>query len=73
MELKNVESRIPLSNFESGLIRLSAMWPQASHLQSEARGEDAGDVRSRDGGTLERAAWSLVQCLTCNQSSVDVC
>lgn len=65
MELKNVESRIPLSNFEFWLIQLSVMRPQASHLHSEARGEDAGDVRSRDGGTLERVhglpgAWSSV-------------
>lgn len=43
MELKNVESTIPLSNSKSWLIQLTAMWPQASHWQSEARGEDAAE------------------------------
>ena len=41
MELKNVESTIPLSNFKSCLIQLTAMWPQASQLQIAARGENA--------------------------------
>jgi hypothetical protein len=39
MELKNVESTIPLSNFKSWLIQVTAMWPQASDWQSEARGK----------------------------------
>lgn len=33
------ESTIPLSNFKSWLIQVTAMWPQASDWQSEARGK----------------------------------
>lgn len=47
--LKSLESRIPLSNFKSWLIRLIAMWPQASQLQIAARGEDAEE---KSGATM---------------------
>lgn len=53
MELKNVESTIPLSNFKSWLIQVTAMWPQASHWQSEAGGRRSREVRCQDAGALE--------------------
>ena len=65
--LNSLESRIPLSNFKSGLIQLIAIWPQASPLQSGARAEDAEEEKSEphDNRTLESVyglieAWSSV-------------
>ena len=65
--LKSLESRIPLSNFKSGLIQLIAIWPQASPLQSASRGEDTEEEKSEphDNRTLESVyglteAWSSV-------------
>lgn len=65
--LKSLESRIPLSNFKSGLIQLIAIWPQASPLQSAARGEDTEEEKSEphDNRILESVhglpeAWSSV-------------
>ena len=55
--LKSLESGIPLSNFKSGLIQLIAIWPQASPLQSAARGEDAEEKS----GTTMTGPWRAHQ------------
>lgn len=53
MELKNVESTIPLSNFKSWLIQVTAMWPQVMTGKVKPGGRRAEKSGCQDGGALE--------------------